>query len=207
VIVRIEDVPESGPGGLKEAAAPLGSPLTESPTQLLKPPIAVTLIVELPLPRRAIVSVDGLAARLKPGTRNVTATECVRMVPPEVPVAVTVALQVPGVPLLSASVEVPGTATLGGLSVAETAEGAETVSDTGSPAPQPFTGASDTVDVTTVLGWTVIEPGVAAMPKSGAMTVALIVRDYHLDTGLIIWYYRFMRKVSGHRVCLRGRSA
>jgi hypothetical protein len=111
-------------------------------------------------------------------TVKVTTTEWVREVPPDVPLPVTVMLYVPGVALLMVNVELPGTPTEVGLTLAETPAGADTVSAT-LPV-HPFSAPSEMVEVAATPGEDVTELGEAEIVKSGAagaltMTVTVAV--------------------------------
>lgn len=76
--------------GLKEVLVPLGTPVAESLTLPVKPPVGVTVMVEVPCDDTGMLTLLGDADRAKSGeaapTVKVTVVEC--MVPPPEPVTV-----------------------------------------------------------------------------------------------------------------------
>ena len=59
--VKVRIVPEVDEVGLNVAVTPLGSPLAEKDTLLVKPPDGITLIADVPLAPWLIVTLLGLA--------------------------------------------------------------------------------------------------------------------------------------------------
>ena len=74
--------------GVKTAVTPLGNPVAERATVPLKPFLALTIIVLLPLPARGTVRVAAEAERLKLGTTTVNPIVAVLLKVPEIPVIV-----------------------------------------------------------------------------------------------------------------------
>ena len=76
--------------GLNEVETPVGTPVAESLTLPVKPPVGVTVMVEVPVDDAGIVTLVGDAERVKSGeaelTVNVTVVECIS--PPPEPVTV-----------------------------------------------------------------------------------------------------------------------
>jgi len=108
--------------GLNDAVTPAGSPEAERATLPLKPLIAVTVIVLLPLLPWVTVKLAGEADKPKSGTGTgftvrVIVVVCVRL--PDVPVTVTVTVPVVAVPL-AVSVNVLVLVVLAGLNDAVT---------------------------------------------------------------------------------------
>jgi hypothetical protein len=93
VIVMVER-PEPGAGmeaGRKRTVVPVGMPLADSAIALLKPPLIVVVMVEVPGLPRTIASEDGAAETAKLAaavTVRVTVAMCRRL--PPVPVTVMV---------------------------------------------------------------------------------------------------------------------
>ena len=92
VSVRVED-PEPGAAidaGPNEAVAPAGSPDALRPIAELKPPETAVVILLVPLNPRATDNDVGEAAMVNAGAETVRDTVAVRVIPPPIPVTVTV---------------------------------------------------------------------------------------------------------------------
>jgi hypothetical protein len=90
VLVPVVDVEV----GLKVAVTPLGKPLALNATLLANPPVRETVTVLAPLAPRLIVRFAGLAESVKSGVAGALTVRpivAVRVIPPPVPVIVTVA--------------------------------------------------------------------------------------------------------------------
>ena len=92
VSVRVDD-PEPGAAidpGPNEAVAPAGSPDALRPIAELKPPETAVVILLVPLDPRATHNDAGEAAIVNAGAVTVRDTVAVRVIPPPIPVTVTV---------------------------------------------------------------------------------------------------------------------
>jgi hypothetical protein len=165
--------------GLNDAVTPLGSPEAERATLPLKPLIAVTVIVLLPLLPWVTVKLAGDADNAKSGTGTgftvrVTVVVWVRL--PDVPVIVTVAVPVVAVPL-AVSVRVLVLVVLAGLNDAVTPLGNPEAERLTLPL-KPLTGLTVMVLFPLLPCVTVTLDGDAESEKSGtgvALTVSVTV--------------------------------
>src|SRR5262249_9405235 len=73
----------------QDTIEPLGKPLTDSVTLPVKPPTDPTATLYAAVWPRLIVIDDGLADRVKPRARRVSASVAVRVIAPLVPVTVS----------------------------------------------------------------------------------------------------------------------
>jgi hypothetical protein len=92
VSVRVDD-PEPGAAidpGPNEAVAPAGNPDALRPIAELKPPETAVVILLVPLAPRATDNDVGEAAMVNAGAVTVRDTVAVRVIPPPIPVTVTV---------------------------------------------------------------------------------------------------------------------
>jgi hypothetical protein len=100
VRVRLVLLPVVGVG-LNAAVTPVGKPLAVKATLPVKPPVRVMVIVLLPLPPRAMLTLAGLADSEKSGAATVKLIVVVCVSPP--PVAVIVTVAAPSVAVLDAA--------------------------------------------------------------------------------------------------------
>jgi len=165
------DEPEPGAAiglGLKLTVVPVGAPLADRLMALLKPPLTVVVMVEVPWPPCATLTEDGAALIVKSGPATVSVTLVVCWIPPPLPV--TVMLYVPGAVLLPTAIVIvdepePGAAIGLGLKLTVVPVGAPLADRLTALLKPPLTVVV-MVEVPWPPGATLTEDGLALMVKS-----------------------------------------
>ena len=89
IVMVAEPEPGAAIGlGLKLTVVPVGAPLADRLTALLKPPLTVVVMVEVPWAPCATLTEAGAALMVKSGAVTVSVTVVVCWVPPPLPVTV-----------------------------------------------------------------------------------------------------------------------
>src|SRR5215469_5573617 len=184
------DEPEPGAAiglGLKLTVVPVGAPLADRLMALLKPPLTVVVMVEVPWAPCATLTEVGAALMVKlGGAMTVSVTLVVCWVPPPLPV--TVMLYVPTAVLLPTAIVMvdepePGAAIGLWLKMTVVPEGTPLADRLTALLKPPLT-----VVVMVEVPWapcaTLTEAGAALMVKSGAVTVSVTLVVCWLPTPL-----------------------